>query len=296
MRAMINHGLGLAAAFVLAGVIPASAQTVAITNRVTVQPILVTSDDGLTHNLAPDLTTFEAAADKIWAQAGIDVYFNPTITYNESDFLALDVTLGDPKSLYKLEEMAFSTGTAPTNWRKQSLGGALADTVVRMFLVQTIEGNAFGFTLQSSYTPADPPLVPTANQTQKVFMAIADTVFTNNRLDTIAHELGHALALEHDFYGAGNGVPLNLMTAGNATPPRSAPTFLGNIYPDGGDYDQLTATQIFIAQEMAISVPGTYPDYNYGAVPEPALSTLLAGAAVVTIGAWVRRRRSLGAG
>lgn len=266
------------------------AAQVTIDKQITIQPIQVRSTDGTTSISNPSLTLYEAETDRIWSQAGIDILFLPTIVYNNSLFLNVASTTGlTSNELVQLRQTAGESWSLPAN------GGTLASTVIRLFFVQLIDGSTsnLGYTLQSS---VNPDLGGNPNANQQVFMAIADNAFALNRLDVIAHELGHALALDHTTQGAGGA--LNLMTAGGT---RIAPTFIGDIYPNGAGTDQLIGgisvgnlqwqtDQIDRARVMPISQNLATP-FVYNAVPEPATNAAIAGALVLGVAGFFRRRR-----
>jgi hypothetical protein len=232
-------------AVVLTGLLAAlDAASAAPLYNLTIQPIQVCDDFGL--NCAnPARTLFEAEGDKIWDQASINLLFLPWETLNNSSLLDLNVDT--------------------------EFGGPAAGTVIRLLFVGVISScggpgtGIFGCGFLS------------ANG-----VAIADNVFSFNggigRLDTIAHELGHNLGLDHTTLGAGGA--LNLMSSGAV---RSIPTSLLDIYPNGLQMDQLTAAQIAVAQSSPFLSP----------VPEPAVAILaLVGfAALFSKQKWTRRRR-----
>lgn len=240
-----------------------------IDKRVTIQPIQVYSGASYAN---PSLTLFEAEADKVWSQAGIDIKFNTTwYTLNNATYFNMTSA--------QIDGLAGLTGQP---W------SSLGSNIIRMFFVHTIDsGGSAGIARQSSWQagelPGDPPQIIPGNG-----FAIADLVFTSNRLDTIPHELGHNLALLHNSYGAGGTT--NLMTAGESG--RGVPTSIGNIFPDGLDYDQLTAEQKSIARAMPFAVALAVGDqYFYTPVPEPSQLVLFSGAVALGL-VLLRRLRS----
>jgi len=108
--------------------------------------------------------------------------------------------------------------------------------VVRLFFVKQIDGSNsnLGFTLQSGLSL---DIYGNPNINQRTAIAIADSAFTSGIVDVIAHEIGHALGLNHTTLGAGGA--LNLMTAGGS---KTAIYSIHDIYPEGLAADLLTGT------------------------------------------------------
>ncbi len=186
---------------------------------------------------------FEDSVNKIWAQAGISVGFNFVSSINSTAFSHLnDSVTGDG-----FVALATSYGTfGPST------------STVDMFLVHTIVG-AYG-----------------EGWLGYGGLAIAmDTVMAYNsgqgRLDTIAHELGHNLGLDHTT--PGNNY---LMTAGGT---RTTPTTLGDITPDGLGLDLLSPAMISTVRQSSL----------LSAVPEPGTYTLFAAGLLIT--GLLRRRK-----
>jgi hypothetical protein len=167
---------------------------------------------------------FENEVDKIWAQAGIDVDFILSGTLPSSRFSTID----DASS----SDHRFAQLSTPS------------PSSVTMWLVHTIAGSVAGEAWQS----------------QGGLVIAMDTVMSLNRIDTIAHELGHNLGLDHP-----NNQPYQLMAAGDI---RNVPGTLANIAPDGLGLDLLSQEQISTARRSSLLL-------DIPAVPEPDAYLLL---------------------
>lgn len=186
---------------------------------------------------------FAAETNKIWSQAGITVDFNFVSNINSSAFSAInDAVPGDG-----FVDLVTSYG---------SMGPS--SSVVDMFLVRTVAG-AYG----EGWLGAGGLVIA------------MDTVMAYNgglgRIDTIAHELGHNLGLDHTT--PGNNY---LMTSG-AT--RTVPTTIANITPDGLGLSLLSPAMITNVRDSTLLTP----------VPEP-FSLTLAAVGLLVIG--LARRRN----
>jgi hypothetical protein len=189
---------------------PAHGQSGIVDKRVTVQPILVCDNSGGNCPVVP-VHLLEGPTDRIWMQPGIDVAYLPTVQINNTGFQNI-ADAAEATSLFE----------TPGN-------GQHADPLVlNLWIVKDITG-AFG--------RAD---------TGGNGAVIAETVFTFNggdgRLDTIAHELGHNLALDHFSWGSGGTT--NLMTAAG----RISPANLCEIMPGTQRLDQLNDAQIAVSR------------------------------------------------
>lgn len=245
--------LGVVAALVFVSALGPVASA-AITNRVTVQPIQVQNSAGEKANAGMEL--FEPETDKIWAQAGIDI-----------DFLDWNTIVND--DLYVLDDHDGEDGILDEIADRDSPGASSDSSVLNMWFVDEIDDNddntlIFGLAFQPGTT-----------------IAIADAVFGQGtggeRLDTIAHEIGHNLGLPHTSPEEGETSPPsdNLMTTGSE---RTVPDSIDDIYPDGLQLDRLTSDQISTVMESDL----------VQAIPEPGTGLLLVGASAVGL---VRGRR-----
>lgn len=221
--------------------------SVASASFLTIQPIQVCASSGASC-ANPTRELFEEAGDTIWAQAGIDLVFEPWNVYRSDAYLTIDND-GELGNLF----YNYGTGADPDS------------TVISMWFVDALNlvpsGTVFGASLLNSNR-----------------IAIAQATFTQNRLDTIAHEIGHNLGLPHY---TGTDAQLYLMADGSS---RITPADISDIYPNAPYLDQLTPIEV----DWVRLSPLLYDSGVPAGVPEP-WSIMLTGGGLLALSFRMRK-------
>ena len=176
-----------------------------ITHYLTINPIQICDDDGLSCAPTP---FYPDDTYKIFSQAGIAPVFLPITQLNNSSLLAVD---------------GVASVDQPGNGKHPNT------TTVNAWFANTLNTSP-GFVLYGQAWNNANGLVINGSAVQGYS--------STGRRDTFAHELGHNLGLGHSDFGAGAGN--NLMTTGSS---RLIPSGVGDITPDGANLSQLTAAQ-----------------------------------------------------
>lgn len=248
----------------------------------TVQPIDICADDGTgcaaMNNLSASLNNVGTAGpsvqvgfvsnginitNQIYNLFGINVVFQPTGQYDNSSFRNIQAVASttnpgrfDSPQLQQLtQQPGLSQGQAPTMLPPPNpLNAALSPnpTTLNMLFVNSVipdpttPGTLFGLSWIGNNG------IAIGENAFGSFSTIRQQT-VNARADTIAHEIGHNLSLDHSTFGNDPQGPPDSLTAGatrtlpNVTVTNAAmqsnATWLTQIVP-GGSVDQLNSTQI----------------------------------------------------
>jgi hypothetical protein len=195
----------------------------------------------------------------IWNQTGVDIAWAPIKQYNNTTFQTLKVVpcantnpllpcasipgaLTSTDFLTLSQQTGVSTGTVPNPTNPVGVPVSSQPTMINMFFVSTLAPPVQGQTLYGFSWIKNNGIAISANTFNPLFPLTP-------RYDTIAHEIGHNLGLDHlDQYNYGCNAPgatcppADLMTAGNTrTEPKNTADALTQLRNgDGtGTADQL---------------------------------------------------------
>lgn len=260
MRQFGNDIAGRGSLALLALLVCVAARPLRATSILFVQPFDVCdSSSGACGD--PDEQLFSSATEAIWNQAGIAIDF---LSWGEFSAPAADYadmnTIGNFATLAGLVPAPYSSESAQVVW---------------MFFVPQIDscGGAGGTVYGCSLTPGNEDVISNA-----VFSSSDGGYSGSDRIDTIAHELGHSLGLPDCSTCGAN----NLEAIGNI---RNVPRSLSDIYPNGS-YDQLTSAQIAVADSSRFLFP------EEGSTTSEPGTTFLTAAGLLGLGLRIRRTRA----
>jgi hypothetical protein len=214
------------------------------TRFLSVQPIQVCDDLGL---ICAELALFEETTRKLWAQANVVIDFLTPNRLNDSRFLTID-------DQQEFSELSFAGGAGA--FGRHPLSTRTTGPLNLWFVDRIFAYDDDTETLGLGWIDLNG-------------VVVSDNLlgFNNglDRIDTVAHEIGHNLGLTHGNFGAGGAN--NLMTDGLS---RRSPLSIADITPDGANLGQLTQAQIDFARQSPLlgDQPNQFP--ASGAVGSPA--------------------------
>lgn len=249
---------------------PLLAQSMPIDKRLVIRPIQICNSTGSCANDQQQL--FEPVDDAVWAQAGIEIQY---LQFS---------SVVDQRSFDLTHEELFGSFAQPENWFETAPGNVDNTHVVDLWFARSLPAGILGI----ADADADPTGMFIDVVRNNILVSQSVVEFSGN--DTIAHEIGHVLGLNHCGYRpslfGSSYIPCpgasvltddskNLMTpfvTFNVSP--------NNVAPHGLGLAELTAEQIRMARLSPFLIDVT-------TVPLPApWSMLLLGACM----AWVRSR------
>lgn len=249
----INFAQALLCAFVMMGGSAAFSAPL----FVNIQPIQVCDDLG--NNCAeipgPSTSDFADATDLIFAQPGLEVTVNvlQATQFNSSQYLVTSST--ESNSL--LDPFATDTNRHLNN------------LVLNMWFVEDLHNDTAGTTFGLALVGGNG-------------IIINDAIFGTGRLDTIAHEIGHNLGLDHASALGDNN---NLMQSGGS---RNTPSVLGDITTDG-----VTGVDVLNGTQIATALGSQF--ITADAIPAPGMLVLFGLGSIAIIGTRRRRHAALAA-
>ncbi len=223
------------------------------TRFLSVQPIQVCDDLGL---ICAELALFEEATRKLWAQANVVIDFLTPNRLNDSRFLTID-------DQQEFSELSFTGGAG--SFGRHPLSTRTTGPLNLWFVDRIFAYDDDTETLGLGWIDLNG-------------VVVSDNLLGFNsgldRIDTVAHEIGHNLGLTHSNFGAGGAN--NLMTDGLS---RRSPLSIAEITPNGANLGQLTQAQIDFARQSPLlsNQPNQVP--ASGAVSPPTTAPTFLDAA-----------------
>ena len=200
---------------------------------INVQPILVCSNDGRQCAETADLYINET--NKIFSQIGASVSYNPLETMFSDVYLNIS-----------------NAGTKAAALTQLSVKSAV-DQSYQMLIVDSYYG---GYGVASVFGGG---------------MIVSDDIFSKNRVDTIAHELGHLMGFDH----TSDDIPAfeNYLMAEGTT--RNAANSLDDINPDGLKLDRFALPTVVASAQLDASATSYFDiDFSSGAGSGESLTAI----------------------
>ena len=238
--------VGFAAQMIVAGVAQAadiSIPALPVTSVITIQPIDVCNATGTGCASLANLATDETAVNAVWDQAGVGFDFLPAVQFDDTTssqgFLNPTITIAS----------GYPTGT-PTDLAHQLMygpghGQSSNPTTLNVWFVDHLTRSDGVGVYGTAFIGGNGVIIPTLPNLNTGQLPA---------LDTMAHELGHNLGLQH-VDGTTSSSPLNLMqSVGRTVPSNFCQIGPNNCAPVGTATDQMLPTQKTTAQNPLFTI------------------------------------------
>jgi filamentous hemagglutinin family protein len=197
---------------------------------IVVQPIQVCATDG---SSCAAVNLNAAVGNAIYGQADVGITYLAPKTLFASEYLTTDIVANNQNPIDEVRQLLRGSPLA-------SLGLSANSSILNAFFVNELREVDLNGTLTGSGTGAVGFAFINGN---------GIVIDQGARIDTLPHEIGHNLGLDHGTFGA--GAANNLMTSGSI---RVSPASVADIAPNGQALDQLNAAQIAEARNPLFSV------------------------------------------
>jgi hypothetical protein len=273
--------------------------TIQLNYQLTIQPIFLQNGpagatavhDSYASLFEPSNSVFKEVTQQIWAQAHVQVTWLAPRTFTSATYYAGVLDAG---ALDNLASTAFTPGNQASS----------DPNTMNMWFVGT-EGSVLGLSKQTqtsinSGNPGPGAITRVGNFGNGV--TISESVFSGSHYDTIAHEIGHNLGLNHADGDGSGSTALNNTFLMSQFATGVTLTEISALTASGGAKDNFLTGEVNYIGTLAaqnnffdpallttLGSPVTYTFHTISAVPEPQDAVLIFGAAVGVFG-MVRRR------